>query len=268
MADPQLSTGLPGLDRVLRGLIPGDNIVWQVDSIERLRPLRPARTASSPGAKGRKLVYFRFGDHEPLVPERRRGRGPPPPGRRRLRAVHHRNPPTRSARPVGGAYLVFDCLSTLAVDWNSDRMLGNFFMLTCPYILDLESLAYFRPAARLPFVPRHHADLRNHADPPRRLPPRASSSTSSRSRCSTATRRRCTCSTPGRATSSGRSCESSTTAEILTSMPWAGMDSVRFRLGVWNRRFLQAEEVWDGDPARPARGRGGPALPPRHCCGW
>jgi len=38
--------------------------------------------------------------------------------------------------------------------------------------------------------------------------------------------------------------ESSTTAEILTSHPWAGMDSVRFRLGVWNRRCLQAEDVW------------------------
>ena len=39
--------------------------------------------------------------------------------------------------------------------------------------------------------------------------------------------------------------ESSTTAEILTSIPWAGLESVRFRLGSWNRRFLQAEELWE-----------------------
>ena len=34
--EAQLSTGLPGLDRILNGLIPGDNIVWQVDSIDTM----------------------------------------------------------------------------------------------------------------------------------------------------------------------------------------------------------------------------------------
>jgi len=34
----QLSTGLPELDRAFRGLMPGDNIVWQVDSIEDYLP--------------------------------------------------------------------------------------------------------------------------------------------------------------------------------------------------------------------------------------
>ena len=34
----QLSTGLPGFDRVLKGLIPGDNIVWQVGSIDDYVP--------------------------------------------------------------------------------------------------------------------------------------------------------------------------------------------------------------------------------------
>ena len=28
-----LTTGLPGLDQVLKGILPGDNIVWQVDTI-------------------------------------------------------------------------------------------------------------------------------------------------------------------------------------------------------------------------------------------
>ncbi len=28
-------------------------------------------------------------------------------------------------------------------DWYSDQMLGNFFMLTCPYLYDLETVAYF-----------------------------------------------------------------------------------------------------------------------------
>jgi pyruvate,water dikinase len=38
---------------------------------------------------------------------------------------------------------VFDCLSRLAVDWYSDQMLASFFRLTCPYLFDLETVAYF-----------------------------------------------------------------------------------------------------------------------------
>jgi len=29
-----LNTGLPELDKILKGLLPGDNIVWHVESIE------------------------------------------------------------------------------------------------------------------------------------------------------------------------------------------------------------------------------------------
>ncbi len=56
--------------------------------------------------------------------------------------------------------------------------------------------------------------------------------------------------------------ESSTIAEILTSRPWAGLDSVRFRLGTWNRTFHKAEQAWEAvqrgeptaeDPAALAR---------------
>ncbi|MBN2143718.1 MAG: PEP/pyruvate-binding domain-containing protein, partial [Candidatus Aureabacteria bacterium] len=43
---------------------------------------------------------------------------------------------------TGGCY-VFDCLSELAVDWYSDRMLGNFFRLTCPYLYTFETITYF-----------------------------------------------------------------------------------------------------------------------------
>jgi len=66
--DAQVSTGLAGLDRVFRGVMAGDNIVWQVDSIEDYRPLvepfcRYARE------KGRRLVYFHYARHAALVPE-------------------------------------------------------------------------------------------------------------------------------------------------------------------------------------------------------
>ena len=39
--------------------------------------------------------------------------------------------------------------------------------------------------------------------------------------------------------------ESSIIAEILTSRPWAGLESVRLRMGKWNRTFLDAEETWE-----------------------
>ena len=42
-----------------------------------------------------------------------------------------------------GAFYVFDCLSELTVDWYSDRMLANFFMLTCPYLYDWDTATYF-----------------------------------------------------------------------------------------------------------------------------
>jgi pyruvate,water dikinase len=38
---------------------------------------------------------------------------------------------------------VFDCLSDLADAWLSDRMLGNFFRLTCPRLFDLDTVTYF-----------------------------------------------------------------------------------------------------------------------------
>ena len=39
--DSQLSTGLAGLDKTLKGLIPGDNIVWQVESVDDYAPFLP-----------------------------------------------------------------------------------------------------------------------------------------------------------------------------------------------------------------------------------
>ena len=34
-----LTTGLPGLDKVLRGIMPGDNIVWQVEKVADYKTL-------------------------------------------------------------------------------------------------------------------------------------------------------------------------------------------------------------------------------------
>ena len=135
------TTGLKSLDEVLKGILPGDNVVWEVDDIETYRafvnPLIEATLQS-----GRPIKYFRFASHPPLIPEQSEI------------GVHHFDPDDgfetftdsihQVIRDTGrGAVYIFDCLSELASAWLSDQMLGNFFRLTCPYLFDLETLAYF-----------------------------------------------------------------------------------------------------------------------------
>ncbi len=139
--DRKLTTGVSGLDGLLKGILPGDNIVWQVDTIEDYRavavPYCEAATHS-----GRKLIYFRFAKHEPLLPadfEAEVHALRPEDGFESFIADIH-----DVVKQAGrGALYVFDCLSDLAVDWYSDEMLGNFFKLTCPYLYDLETVTYF-----------------------------------------------------------------------------------------------------------------------------
>ena len=65
----KLTTGLPGLDKVLRGVMPGDNIVWQVDSVcDYLALVSPYTEAAM--RENRRLIYFRFASHEQLISEK------------------------------------------------------------------------------------------------------------------------------------------------------------------------------------------------------
>jgi pyruvate, water dikinase len=139
--DIKLSTGLPGFDQVLKGLIPGDNVVWRVDSIEDYQAFVTPYVRCAARC-GHRLVYFRFASHPPLLDETAGAE------------IHTLNPEEGFENFIAsihaviermgrGAFYVFDCLSELAGDWYSDQMLGNFFMLTCPYLFDLETIAYF-----------------------------------------------------------------------------------------------------------------------------
>lgn len=138
---PLMSSGMAGLDRVLQGLLPGDNVVWEVEEVADYAPVLPPFAAEA-RRLGRRLVYFRFARHEPLL-EASCGA-----------EIHVLHPQEGFERfltgildiieSVGrGAFYVFDCLSDLAADWYSDRMLGNFFMIACPYLYELDTLAYF-----------------------------------------------------------------------------------------------------------------------------
>ncbi len=137
----QLSTGLPKLDHVLRGLMAGDNIVWQVDSIDEYLPFVEAYAARARETR-QSLIYFRFAEHKQLLPASENVhiiRLSPDHGFEPFIAEIHRVI-TKADR---GSLYLFDCLSELAAGWNSDRMLGNFFMLTCPQLYDLAAVAYF-----------------------------------------------------------------------------------------------------------------------------
>ncbi len=148
MADPapatlraSVTTGLTGLDRVLHGIEPGDNIVWEVSSIDEYQELI-APYARATQAAGRHLIYFRFASHPPLLPEG-------------CAAETHtldcsigfeffvREIHTIIERAGRGAFYIFDSLTHLADTWGSDQSLGNFFNLTCPRLFDLETVTYF-----------------------------------------------------------------------------------------------------------------------------
>ncbi len=136
-----LSTGLTGLDAMLMGLRPGDNVVWQVDGVDDYVPFVQPFWMSAV-QRGQTLVYFRFARHRELIP--------PNQGVE----VHRLQPEAGFEKFLTqildvienkgwGAFYVFDWLSDLAADWYSDQMLGNFFAITCPYLYDLNTIAYF-----------------------------------------------------------------------------------------------------------------------------
>ena len=143
-----LSTGLPGLDGALRGLIPGDNIVWQVDSVADYATFVELYCQSA-ADRGRRLIYFRFGNHEPLLSEHPAVEihefDPHAGFEAFISNIHH-----VIEQSEHGAWYIFDCLSDLAVAWRSDTMLANFFVLTCPYLYDVEAIAYFALNRQLP----------------------------------------------------------------------------------------------------------------------
>lgn len=141
MPPPPCTTGLPGLDEVLKGVLPGDNIVWQVESWEEYRDF-VVPYAEAAHQAGKRLIYFRFASHPRLLKLDRcyQIHRPDPAGgfEKFVNEVH--NVITHCGE---GSVCVFDCLSELSETWRADSMLGNFFMLTCPRLLEFQRLTYF-----------------------------------------------------------------------------------------------------------------------------
>ncbi|HNY73660.1 MAG TPA: PEP/pyruvate-binding domain-containing protein, partial [Syntrophales bacterium] len=136
----RVSSGIQGLDEVLNYLRSGDNVVLQVDDIEDYRRF-VLPFVEEALRNNERVVYMRFARHAPLLD----------PGRvtvYKLNAdtgfesfstqVH--NIIRQEGRDV---FYVFDSLSDLLLAWATDLMIGNFFVITCPYLFELNTVAYF-----------------------------------------------------------------------------------------------------------------------------
>ncbi|MGM0634382.1 MAG: PEP/pyruvate-binding domain-containing protein, partial [Pseudomonadota bacterium] len=99
---------------------------------------------------GRRIIYLRFGQQPPLVKgddtvevvtiDARDG------FESFTSAVWH-----QIAEHGRGAFYLFDCLSDLLRDWATDRMVGNFFRVICPFLYQLDTVAWFA------LHPEHHS---------------------------------------------------------------------------------------------------------------
>ncbi len=137
----RVSTGIPGLDSILDGLRIGDNVVWRVDSIADYKAFVTPYVRQALG-DGRRVVYMRFGRHEPLVASA------PNVVTYQLDAVQGFESFASKVHAIATeegryAFYVFDCLSDLLSAWATDQVIGNFFQVTCPYLFELDTVAYF-----------------------------------------------------------------------------------------------------------------------------
>ena len=136
-----VTSGLPDLDAVVQGLRLGDNVVWQVDHLDDyLHFARPF--AARAIADGRRCAYMRFAPHAPILE--------PVPGLTLIEVNPHdgfdafSGEVHRIIESLGKeAFYVFDNLSALVDEWATDELLANFFQLTCPFLYELDTVAFF-----------------------------------------------------------------------------------------------------------------------------
>lgn len=137
----RIQSGIPGLDEALDSIRLGDNVVLEVSALEDFLPF--ARGFASQAIKDhRNLIYIRFGDHEPILEEQ--------PGLKIFcfdpeEGFESFAVKVRERIRIEGrdAFYVFDSLSSLQSVWYTDLMMGNFFCVTCPYLFELDTVAFF-----------------------------------------------------------------------------------------------------------------------------
>ncbi|MCK0106529.1 PEP/pyruvate-binding domain-containing protein [Marinobacter sp. S0848L] len=137
----RVSTGLAGLDEVLDHLRIGDNVVWRASHLDDYRrfvlPFVEAAAHS-----GRQILYLRFGDHPPIIENHPAVRTIEIDALGGFESFTSRV--WRLIEQHGrGAFYISDSLSELLNAWATDAMVGNFFRVICPFLFELDTVAWF-----------------------------------------------------------------------------------------------------------------------------
>lgn len=237
----EATTGFKQLDSIIQIIKPGDNIVWRLDSIDNYIPFTRG-LAEWYTERDMEVIYFRFADHPPVLSGDAGVTviqvGPEKSFESFITDVH-----STISKFGGEKVYVFDCLSTLSDNCYSDRMIGNFFKLTCPYLRDRQSIAYF---ALYRYMHSYHAtnsivsttqilvDVYRYEDSiytkVAKLPKRFSHQQYGLYKFES----------PNFIPIH----DSATIAEVIATTPWLGLASASYRMvGVWDKTFMQAESV-------------------------
>ena len=141
MESKAINSGIIGLDEVLQGLRLGDNVVWQVDDLKDysyfVEPFADQAIHDSGNC-----VYLRFAPHPPIIGPRRGlmiKEVDPRGGFDFFSAEVHRV----IEEWANKKFFILDNLSALVEEWATDELLANFFQVTCPFLRELDTVAYF-----------------------------------------------------------------------------------------------------------------------------
>jgi len=136
-----ISTGHPQLDAALQGLRWGDNVVFLVEQLADYAALA-RRFIGSAIQGGQPAAYVRFAPHPPLLAAQA-GLDivtVDPSAGFDLFSAQINHLIEQHGRRV---FYAFDSLSALVDRWATDELVANFFQVTCPYLAELETVAYF-----------------------------------------------------------------------------------------------------------------------------
>jgi hypothetical protein len=137
-----VNSGLNGLDKVIEFLRYGDNVVWQITSINEYKYFAE-KFAKKLAETSNNATYINFSNKQPLF------------SKETMKKVNIFKPRTESFESFTidiyrlieyskkETFYVFDCLSDLVDLWAADWMIANFFKLICPLLYLKETVAYF-----------------------------------------------------------------------------------------------------------------------------
>ena len=137
----RIMSGISEMDNALDNIRLGDNVVWRVSDLSEFRLFMEPYIEQAIRDE-RKIIYFRFASHEPLICDRPEVKTIEVPLSHRFETftVEIHNAIEREGRDT---FYVFDCLSELQAVWATDLMMGNFFRVTCPFLFILDTVAFF-----------------------------------------------------------------------------------------------------------------------------